>query len=249
VTDGRWDGGARHRELLKRTDELLERIERLSLGAVPKLPSSLRSDLEQVARQVTSFEQPAPESPSGAHAQVFRLQERLLGSNRSVSRTSVFVPSASTAVREFRLPRRDPAEYQDEWRDRARPIVQRAHDRWLFVSAQAVAARSLPEAPAELAERRAKQAEAAWRNLGELARHFLRVVGEPAHIDPIPTLPATGRFHIGSTSISMEGRRATRSAANPSIRCWCVPPSPPMITTARAESRHLADVDTVVLPN
>jgi DNA-binding winged helix-turn-helix (wHTH) protein len=213
VTAGLSDGSA-HRELLKRTDELLERIERLRLGAVPKLPSSVRSDLEQVARQVTSFEQRAPESLSGAHAQVFRLQERLLGSNRSVSRTSVFLPRVgSAAVREFRLPRRDPAAYLGEWRDQARPIVQRAHDRWLLISAQAVAARSLPEAPVELAELRAKQAEAAWRNLDELARHFLRVVGEPAHIDPVPTLPAAGRFRIGSISISMEARRATRSGS------------------------------------
>jgi DNA-binding winged helix-turn-helix (wHTH) protein len=169
----------------------------------------LRDDLEQVSRQITTVDEAAATSPSRVHAQVFGLQERLLGSGQAIRRMPITDDqSGASALREFRFPRPEPGLYEGLWRDQARQVVQRAHDRWLLLSAQTAAAQSLPEQWSHLAALRGRQADLAGRNIDELARHFVAVAGEPAKLEPIRELPSEGRFRIQTIEVSMTTRAA-----------------------------------------
>lgn len=207
------------RRLLATTDRLLDRIEELRLADNLMISDRLRAQLAAVAEEIGGQSQRrVPATLAGAHDHVFRLQTKLLQAGDRPARQPLPGQSSdapSTTLRPMSLPERGRSKSDAEWLEEVRLTVQRAHDRASYLAAQAEAANALPFANAEhIAGMRRTQAVEAQNALDDLIRDAERIAERPMRIDPLPRLPAMGRFEVGDVVIDQD-RRVVLKAGRP----------------------------------
>lgn len=196
------------RRLLAATDHLLDRIEELRLADRVELPEPLRTRLAAVAASVDPRARPrVPTTLAGAHDQVFRLQTKLLRASGTVQRAQQVQrrrTAPGDAARLF-IPPRESAGNESDWLESVRLTVQRAQDRARYLAAQVVTATTSPFASEALRTNRHAQAAEAQRAFADLARDARRITGRSLRLDPLLTLPESGRFEVGDLIVEHDG--------------------------------------------
>jgi DNA-binding response OmpR family regulator len=200
------------RRLLRATDNLLEGIERLRLSGVLQLPEPIRARLDDAARQVGDPIGPGwPATLDAAHEHVFRIQGQILrGGGRPSWRTEPAARS-SPNLPELSLPGRHQHDTEAEWRHQVRLVVQRAHDRAVYLAAQTRAARGAGDDP--LAATRGAEAESAQQSFGQLSRDAERITRTPMPVDSPPTLPTNGRLRFADLVIDIDRQEVHQAGA------------------------------------
>jgi hypothetical protein len=174
------------REMLARSDRLLDEVEQLRLSDEVRIPPTLREAIRGLQQRVGP-ETANPRTVRGAQLLVFAVQQRLMGANPHNSQPRAHVGRARGSPKRARLPGGGewkeltfparPAQGPDsDWWVDVQLVVERALDRWSFAQNQAVAA-ARSRQPAEKALRRAL---AAWANYWELRCEAERLLGAPA---------------------------------------------------------------------
>jgi hypothetical protein len=162
------------RELLRRSDELIEVVEQLRMSDQPGVSSGIRDALAVLADEVygRGSNRQIPTTAKGAHRFLFSLQGRLLRAPVQTQRQRIVTSrggreEAVETWKEIELPGGD---HHSEWRELAGLTAQRALDRFDFVRGQAVheARRGRRQNAAGLW----RKAEAAWANYWRLAEQL-----------------------------------------------------------------------------
>lgn len=172
------------REMLARSDHLLDQVEQLRLAEQRRVPPSLRSAIRTLQQRTGRPESTSPRTVRAAQLLVFTVQQRLMAANprhshphshlgRALGTPKVTRLSNGGAWKFLTLPPRAAFPAEGEWRQQVELTVERAFDRWGLAQDQAVAtARAGAGAIPAL-----RRAQAAWTNYWELSReadHLLR---------------------------------------------------------------------------
>lgn len=190
------------RRLLDITDGLLEQIEQLRLRDAVRVPEQLRTRVAAVADEIRVG--PPPATPEAAHDHVFRLQWLLLRGD--ADRTTKPGPKAATTgtIPELSIPSRR-SETETDWLERVRLVVQRAHDRALYLYAQAHAADQVPDAEGRaLAAKRGTQAREAHEAFQRLSREAALTTGHAVTLDSVPASITSGRIRMADLLIDVD---------------------------------------------
>ena len=201
------------RRLLRATDALLNQIEGLRLRNLITVPPRLQAQVVQVASEIgVGLPARVPQTLADVHDQVFRLQRLLLrgGDGRKIH-PNLPTSTSKTNLPPLYLPDSDASEGSPVWKEQVRLVVQRAYDRAYYLEAQADAAERRTEPGAQaLAKRRRLEAEDARRNWLELAQQAERIMGHPLMVEPMPSLPTTGRLQLGDVEIDLDAKQVCR---------------------------------------
>jgi hypothetical protein len=160
------------RQLLRRSDALIDHIEQLRLRGRTRVPAALRRALAALANDVYTGARPpqVPATAAAAHRFVLALQSRLLRSSvrgrRRLVAAGVGGRSAVTWL-ELELPA---GERDAAWRELADLTVERALDRWRLVRDRAATAARRHHT--RDARRLWCQQQAAWANYWRLAEQL-----------------------------------------------------------------------------
>jgi DNA-binding winged helix-turn-helix (wHTH) protein len=193
------------KRLLRRTDNILDGIERLRLRESPRVPERLRTELADVVAELGLAEPRRSMTLAATHDYLFRLQGLLLRNAKPMQRTQrISSTPRYDPVPALALPPRISSD-DAGWREGVRLTVQRSGDIARYLQAQARAARQLadPEA-ASLAEERsdqARQAEQQYEHLADLAKRALK---DALVLDAPPVLPSAGRVEFKDLVIEID---------------------------------------------
>lgn len=193
------------RRLLDATDHLLEQIEQLRLRDVIHVPEQLRTRMAAVAGEIR--EGPSPSTLAAAHDHVFRLQWLLLRGPED--RASKPGPKAASAggIQPLSIPSRG-SESEADWLERVRLVVQRAHDRALYLYAQAQAAEQMPDGEGRpLASKRGAQAKDAHEAFQRISREAELTTGRAMTLDTAPSVVAGGRIEVADLAIDIDEKQ------------------------------------------
>jgi DNA-binding winged helix-turn-helix (wHTH) protein len=193
------------KRLLRRTDNILDGIERLRLRESDRVPERLRTELADVVAELGLAEPRRSMSLAATHDYLFRLQGLLLRNGKPMQPTQrISSPPRYDPVPALALPPRISSD-DAGWREGARLTVQRSHDIARYFRAQARAARQLadPEA-ATLAKERSDQAGRAEQQYEHLADLAKRALNDAALLDPPPVLPSAGRLEFRDIVIEID---------------------------------------------
>ncbi|HVB76817.1 MAG TPA: hypothetical protein VNI34_03285 [Candidatus Nitrosotalea sp.] len=179
---------AQRRQLMARSDALLEEVEQLLLGDCSELPDPLADAIEALDRRLARAQrQGRARTLRAAHRLVFSVQQRLMALNplhpqprmhpgRAAGTPTFQAVAAGARWKFLTLPPPPATEAevgaQAEWLDLVHQTVERAFDRWACAQHQAQqAARSGPCAQGDMARAlaAASAARAAWQNYFELS--------------------------------------------------------------------------------
>jgi DNA-binding winged helix-turn-helix (wHTH) protein len=203
------------RQLLRRTEDLLERVEQLRLDGVLRVPPGLGADITRTGVAITAASAQPPGTIGGAHRYLLRLQGALLsGRARVGGRTRRPAPTPPPVrwpsdLPWIALPRRDAKPDEASWREGVQQTVQRAHDLVRYLTAQSVAATgSGPDG--ELAARRGGQAQAAQRGFEALRTEAQSRTGGLVTLDPAPSRPTRGVVETEDLVIDLDRASVTQ---------------------------------------
>jgi hypothetical protein len=174
------------RQMLARSDRLLDEVEQLRLSDEVQVPPTLRDAIRALQLRIGP-ESANPRTVRGAQLLVFAVQQRLMGANPHNPQPRAHVGRARGSPRraplpgggewkELTFPARPAQGLEAEWWSQVQLVVERALDRWSFAQNQAVAAARSGQ-PAETALGRAL---AAWSNYWELRCEAERLLRAPA---------------------------------------------------------------------
>lgn len=149
--------------LLAKSDRLLDRIELLRLEGTRRLPTDLRDELAKIEQTVRGSGDGAPPvTVAGAHHFVFGLQSMLMPTEHAVSAVRPELAergkSGDMQLRRLALPAREHLPNEETWVELIGLTVQRAHDRWSLLAAQATRADRLAAGQTEQLARGALRA-------------------------------------------------------------------------------------------
>ena len=184
-----WAEPAR-RELLARSDQLLDEVEQLRLAERRRVPPTLQEAIQRLQLRIGSPERADPRTVRAAQLLVFTVQQRLMAANPRNPQPRAHLGRALGTPRVGRLPGGEawkflalparPASHatpgsEADWREQVGLLVERAFDRWSLAQNQAVAAaRGNGQAI-----RAVRQAQAAWTNYWELRCEAERLLAPP----------------------------------------------------------------------
>jgi DNA-binding winged helix-turn-helix (wHTH) protein len=204
---------ARRRQLLRRTEDLLEAVEQLRLRGALRVPARLAADIGHAGAAIRPAATTSPATVDAAHSHLLRLQGLLLAGHRRARARVVVAPAApgpapepARAARDLppiALPRRESAADEATWREGVQLAVQRAHDLARYLSAQSVAAAGRgPDS--QLAALRQDQAARAWRGLEQLRLEAEQQMRGRVVVDPEPTRPRSGQLQVGDLLVDFD---------------------------------------------
>jgi len=189
----------RRRQLMARSDALLEEVEQLLLQSRGEvLPDRLAEAIGELEVRLARTEKPnRVRSARAAHRLVLAVQQRLMASN-PLNLQPRQHPGRAPGIPTFKLvgdstrwkfltlptpPSKDAAESEwKDWRERAEQVVDRANDRWACALHQAQAAARAPQRSGPAARGQISAvvaARAAWQNYWELSEESARLAEGP----------------------------------------------------------------------
>jgi DNA-binding winged helix-turn-helix (wHTH) protein len=195
------------RELLARTDALLDRVEELRLRDATRVPAGLGDAINRTANSMGLEASAPPATLGAAHCYLLRLQGVLLAgwtrARAEAARTAqVKEPVADGDVPRVALPRRNRSRTEGEWRDAVQWRVQRAHDAARYLNAQSAAA--AVGSDDQLAVLRRAQADSAQYEFEQLRVDADQLLGRPVTVDAESTLHPRGRLELDDLVIDFD---------------------------------------------
>jgi hypothetical protein len=220
------------RELLARSDQLLDEVERLRLAEQRRVPSTLREAIRGLQRRVGREEGVSPRTVRAAQLLVFTVQQRLMAANprnkqprghlgRALGTPRVTRLPSGAAWKFLTLPPPPGPPADAEWRDHVRLVVERAFDRWSIAQSQAVAA-ARAAGPALPAVRRAR---AAWENYWDLCSEAERLLGASVTGSSARSSAAVSGAAEAATREATASRKPARRSSSSSSASWIAAPA------------------------
>jgi hypothetical protein len=160
------------RELLHRSDALMDAVEQLRTLDRTRVPKQIRDAMAQLAWDVYGREHDrrVPTTTADAHRFLFAPQGRLLGTPTPTRRRPIVGSSRRVTGDAWKVIELPAGDRDVEWRKLAGLTVQRALDRFQLVRGQAV--HLARQGKREQAARLWLQVEAAWANYWRLAEQL-----------------------------------------------------------------------------
>jgi len=207
------DSDATSRQLLTRTDALLDRVEQLRLEDASRLPLALKVAIQNTASSIGLKASAPPATLGAAHCYLLRLQGVLMAGRaraqtRAVPTAAAIEPADVRIVPRIALPRRSTGSSEADWHAAIRLRVQRAYDAARYLDAQSAAAAIGWDH--ELIALRQIQADHAQHEFEQLITDAEQLVGHKVTLDRALTVRSRGRLALDDLVVDFEFRSVLR---------------------------------------